>query len=103
MQEKKPSILPFRIVSQAQVPPMRSRHSAFFDALDVEIRRLPRGKALELHEKDLHMRSESVRHHVNQQQRAGGLSKEVQVICRASPTGQLCYVLMPLKADAKHE
>lgn len=100
---KGPLGVPFRIVSQVQVPPMRSRHQAFFEALDTEINKLPRGKAIELREKDIGMHVESLRHHLAKRQKQKLLPEDLRTVGRSSPDGTLCYILMPLKGDGAHD
>lgn len=100
---KGPLGVPFRIVSQAQMPPMRSLHQAFFAALDAEINKLPRGKAIEFREKDIGMHVESLRHHLSKRQKDKFLPADLRVVGRSSPDGQLCYILLPLKGDGAHD
>jgi hypothetical protein len=106
-EKKEPKTVPFRIVSQAQVPAMRSRNQAFFVTLDAAIRTLPRGKSIILEEDEMKQRGgpknvESVRHHVLAAQEVGRLPKQVQVIGRATANGHVCYVLMP-EERPKHD
>ena len=95
--ETKPDLGAIRIVPEAQIPPLRSKHDELYNHIHALLAKLPKGQAVELNLTKLKVNSESIRHRIHYYEKGGSLPSNLQVQRRATPDGVLLYIRVARK------